>query len=527
MKRFILFLSLFTVLDFTLLHADSAQGLDSRALRILSRCTFGPSSREVQRISKKGRLAFLEEQLHPEKLSEDPRVEAFLRKTENLHLSIRDLLYKYPDPAGYRPGSETLPRPLTEKQIHEAYASHEEMLNDLFAAKAYRALYSPRQLEEIMVDFWFNHFNVSFEKDAVKWCLISYEQDAIRPHALGYFPDLLLAVAKHPAMLLYLDNVENQADPEATRALPAKTGNHLPKPPRDPRLVLNENYARELLELHTLGVDGGYTQRDVEEAARILTGWGVQGLSPDAAPMPVRFRFRPWAHDQGEKEVLGRIFHPSGMQEGEALLKFLALHPSTARHLAEKLCRRFVSDSPPPSLVGKTAKAYLSSGGHIPTTLKALFTSEEFFDDRFAKKWKTPLEYVFSVLRILDVKVERWEPILQALSDMGMAPYRCAPPTGYPTEAEAWQGPMALRKRTEFLWMLWQQPKSGAFSLPEPFQQPKLSVSQGLEEIQRTFTAAALPPPPKNILQEYADRAEGDGRRAALLCSARADLHFK
>lgn len=527
MKRFILFLSLFFAFDLSFLHADSAQGLDSRALRILSRCTFGPTPREVREISKKGWLSFLEEQLHAEKLPEDPRVKAFLQKTENLHLSIRDLLYKYPDPAGYRPGSETLPYPLTEKQIHEAYAAHEEMLSDLFAAKAYRALYSPRQLEEIMVDFWFNHFNVSFDKDAVKWCLISYEQDAIRPHALGYFPDLLLAVAKHPAMLLYLDNVENQADPEGTRALPAKTGNHLPKPPRDPRLVLNENYARELLELHTLGVDGGYTQQDVEEAARILTGWGVQGLSPDTAPMPVRFRFRPWAHDQGEKEVLGRRFGPGGVEEGEALLKFLALHPSTARYLAEKLCRRFVSDSPPPALVEKTAQAFLSSGGHIPTTLKTLFTSEEFFDERFAKKWKTPLEYVFSMLRILDVQVDRWEPILQALNDMGMPPYRCAPPTGYTTDAQAWQGPLALQKRTKFLWMLWQQPKSGAWSFPTPFLQPKLPVSRSLEEIQRVFSAAGLTPIPESAMQEYQDRAEGDGRRMALLCSVRADLHFK
>ncbi len=310
-----------------------------------------------------------------------------------------------------------------------------------------RDIYSAAQLQEVMTDFWLNHFNVYLHKnDETPYYLVSYERDVLRPHALGKFEDLLEATAHSPAMLLYLDN-SNSMGPDSLAAEKEKEREtrHPDGKPKA-REGLNENYARELMELHTLGVNGGYTQADVTQVARILTGWTV-----DRPQRGGDFKFDANRHEPGAKKVMGKKFKEDGEMEGRALLHMLATSPATAHFISRKLAIRFVGDDPPPALVDRMAKSYLASDGDIGTVLRTLFHSPELWETQnWRAKVKTPLEFVVSAARASDVDTPELQPIVNALQGMGMQLYGAIPPTGYSWQASTWVSTGALVNRMNF-----------------------------------------------------------------------------
>ena len=318
---------------------------------------------------------------------------------------------------------------------------HKKFYSELATARLTRSAYSPRQLEELMVDFWFNHFNVSFDKGLDHIWVGTYEEHAIRPHVLGKFRDLLGATAHHAAMSFYLDNWQNTA-PDSPGARGKLQG-------------LNENYARELLELHTLGVDGGYSQKDVVELARVLTGMGFQrnprqlrgakmmqslsGTSFDAS-----------RHDFKDKVLLKKTIRGTGEGELEEALDLLASHPSTANHIANKLALYFVSDEPPPSLVRKLADKFTATQGDIRAVMSELLHSSEFWDGRYFNcKFKSPYKYMVSTIRGTETRVNTLMPLVNFLSMSGMPLYKCLTPDGYKCTKAAWMSPDALVKRID------------------------------------------------------------------------------
>jgi uncharacterized protein (DUF1800 family) len=331
---------------------------------------------------------------------------------------------------------------------------------DLKEARMYRALYSSRQLEEVLVDYWFNHFNVDSNKNVAMapnlgHVLIgSYERDAIRPHVLGHFRDLLLATARHPAMLYYLDNWESVAPDSFTVGpfAPRRgTVNGVPNsiiPNGLQRLVhgLNENYGREIMELHTLGVKGGYTQADVIAVARCFTGWTVRN------PENPEFVFAPFMHDFGEKTVLGHTIPAGGAeQDGLKVIDILAHHPSTAKFISLGLARHFVSDHPPQSLVDRMAQTFMKSDGDLRAVMETMFRSPEFFSEgAWEARVKSPLEMVTSTIRAMGGEMTDAWSTLQRISDMGQTLYAKVEPTGYPDVAETWLGATAVIARMNF-----------------------------------------------------------------------------
>ncbi|MFZ2020631.1 MAG: DUF1800 domain-containing protein [Terracidiphilus sp.] len=321
------------------------------------------------------------------------------------------------------------------------------VVGELFAQRLTRDIYSNAQLQEVMTDFWFNHFNIYVAKDEPEpYYLVNYERDVIRPRSLGKFEDLLEAVAHSPAMLLYLDNAQS-VGPDSFFALRAKENDYRrPKDKRKAPQGLNENYARELMELHTLGVNGGYTQADVTQVARILTGWTI-----DRPQQGGGFIFLPQRHEPGTKVVMGQKFKEDGEMEGRELLHFLATRPATAQFLSRKLAIRFVGDDPPQSLIDRMAKTYLSTDGDIAAVLTTLFHSPEFWAaSDFRAKVKTPLEFVVSAVRASGATVDNMQPLVQALRQMGMPLYGAVPPTGYKWDAADWVSTGALVDRMNF-----------------------------------------------------------------------------
>jgi len=324
---------------------------------------------------------------------------------------------------------------------------------ELGQAKLLRAIYSQRQFEEVMTDFWFNHFNVFMDKGLDRLMLTSYERDVIRPHALGKFEDLLVATAKSPAMLFYLDNWLS-VGPNSAQALglPLRPygpyGRRLPPRPNPDKRTsgLNENYGRELMELHTLSVNGGYSQRDVTEVAKVFTGWTIDKPAEGGG-----FKFDPRMHEPGPKFVLGHRIKPKGEGEGMEVLHRLATSPQTAHFISLKLAQRFVSDDPPPALVDRMSKTFLKKKGDIREVLNTLFHSSEFWDDgTYRAKVKTPLEFVASAVRATGAEVEDVAPLTQQLNRMGMPLYGAQPPTGYSMKAETWVSSSALLNRMNF-----------------------------------------------------------------------------
>jgi uncharacterized protein (DUF1800 family) len=308
---------------------------------------------------------------------------------------------------------------------------------ELIDSRLYRALYSNRQLEEVLVDFWLNHFNVFNGKGPARMLLTSYERDAIRPFVLGRFRDLLLATARHPAMLYYLDNWQSQAPRDD---LP-------PSPNNARRPGLNENYGRELMELHTLGVDGGYTQDDVIAVARAFTGWTIYDPNRIA-----EFQFNPAFHDRKEKKVLGHIIPAGGgEQDGIQVIDILARHPSTAKFISRKLAQRFVADDPPASLVDRMAKTFTTTDGNLHAVVEAMLTSREFLSEgAWQAKLKSPFEMVVSAVRALGADVTDPTPLAQRVAELGQPLYGKAEPTGYSTTADAWASSAGFLGRMNF-----------------------------------------------------------------------------
>jgi uncharacterized protein (DUF1800 family) len=337
--------------------------------------------------------------------------------------------------------------PAVKEQV-AALENPERLITDeLTAQRLTRAIYSSAQLQEVMTDFWLNHFNVFLHKDeATPYYLVSYERDVIRPLALGKFEDLLEATAHSPAMLLYLDNASSTGpdSPSAERAREAAL--RRPGNAKKAAQGLNENYARELMELHTLGVNGGYTQADVTQVARIFTGWTV-----DRPQRGGGFQFDPSRHEPGAKKVLGKKIKEHGELEGRELLHMLATRPATAKFLSRELAVRFVSDDPPQSLVDRMAASYLSSHGDIAAVLNTLFHSPEFWSTHsYRAKVKTPIEYVASAVRASDAAIDNLRPLANTLRELGMPLYGCVPPTGYSWQSSNWVSTGALVARMNF-----------------------------------------------------------------------------
>jgi uncharacterized protein (DUF1800 family) len=418
----------------------AALAADREIVRALSRLTFGARPGDLERVRAVGLSTWIERQLRPQTI-DDSATEQLLAELTTLRQPIADLLKEYPRPDP-RLREMLASGTMTRAEVQERYPAEKRpgrIAADLQAAKVVRAVTSERQLEEMMVDFWFNHFNVFANKGEVRWYVSAYEREAIRPYALGKFPDLVRATARHPAMLFYLDNwVSARSD----YVIPAG-------PNRGRKTGLNENYARELMELHTLGVDGGYTQGDVTEVARAFTGWTI-----DRPRVEGRFVFRPAMHDRGEKVVLGhRIAAGGGPDDGERVIEILTTHPSTARFVATKLVRRFVSDTPPPQLVDRVAAVYAESGGDIPAMLRAIFASREFRSAAASlTKIKKPFELVASAVRALGGRVDAQGglALARASAEIGEPLYLAQPPTGYADRAEVWVSSGALLARMNF-----------------------------------------------------------------------------
>ena len=324
------------------------------------------------------------------------------------------------------------------------------VVNELMQAKLLRAIYSERQLDEVMTDFWFNHFNVFINKGADRYLLTSYERDAIRPHVLGKFEDLLVATAKSPAMMFYLDNWLS-VGPNSEIALGITTHRYGYGPQNRPRKGkqasgLNENYGRELMELHTLSVNGGYSQKDVTEVAKVFTGWTLEQPKKGGD-----FHFEPRMHEPGDKIVLGHRIKSNGEQEGLEVLHLLAHNPRTAHFISQKLAVRFVSDNPPPALVDRMTETFLKKDGDIREVLRAMFKSPEFWSpDTYRAKVKTPLEFVISSVRASGAEVDDGRALVATLNNMGMPLYGMMPPTGYSMKADTWVNSSALLGRMNF-----------------------------------------------------------------------------
>ncbi len=335
----------------------------------------------------------------------------------------------------------------------------QRVIEELAMAKMTRAIYSDRQLQQVMDDFWFNHFNVFAGKGEDRYYLTSYERDVIAPHVLGKFKDLVSDAAKSPAMLFYLDNFLS-ADPRAAQRLAqeramrrrARGGyNRVPQNiqaqnKKKQERGLNENYGRELMELHTLGVDGGYTQKDVTEVARCFTGWTIE--KPRENP---QFKFDERIHDPDPKLVLGKKIHAGGIKDGEQVIELLAKNPSTAKFISTKLARRFFSDNPPAALIARMAETFKSSDGDIRAVMHTMIYSPEFWTrDAYRAKIKTPFEFVVSTVRALGTDVDSSMPLVQWVGRIGEPLYQCQPPTGYSDKAETWVNTGALLNRLNF-----------------------------------------------------------------------------
>jgi uncharacterized protein (DUF1800 family) len=470
---------------------------DQATLHALNRLGYGPRPGDVERIRHMGLEKWVDQQLHPEGI-DDAALDQRLEQYSTLNLSSTKLLDEFPPPgqAVKREGdTKDEYKDKMEQKRQNALAQMLPTGNDNFdrandqlakiqgpnrivaelsMAKVDRVVYSQRQLEAVMEDFWFNHFNVFANKGADKWFVTAYVRDTIRPRTIGKFQGLLLATAKSPAMLFYLDNWMS-ADPVAFKRMQAEmqarrqhyqgifVGSHPPPPGSFPGKSpvpggngapakkkedrgLNENYGREVLELHTVSVDAGYTQQDVIAMAETLTGWTVHEPRKDP-----EFFFDDRIHAQGKKVVMGHTFNYGGEKDGEEALKFLANHPSTARFISTELARHFVSDNPPESLINRMTKNYEATGGDIRSLLKTMIYSPEFWSkDAYRAKVKTPFELVASTARALGADVPVSLPLAQWVGRMGEPLFLCQPPTGYSDKSETWVNTGALLNRLNF-----------------------------------------------------------------------------
>lgn len=445
--------------------ASREQTADQQVQHVLNRLAFGPRPGDAAAVRALGVDAWIARQLEPQRITDDA-TDRFVAQFATLGKSGEELIAQYPPPgaqlaqlARQRNGQITAADSMKlREQGRQSYA----FLGEIASSRVARAVMSERQLNEVMVDFWENHFNVFAGKDRTRYFLPEYDAQAIRPHALGNFRELLGAVAKSPAMLYYLDNWQSVADsgrptlrqvPAMPRRAAARRAAVVAQ--QRPQLAqlmqrrrgLNENYARELMELHTLGVDGGYTQQDVIEVARALTGWTLSRGANGGA-----FLFRAEVHDAGAKRILGTEFAAGrGQEEGEAVLDLLARHPATARFIATKLARRFVSDTPPAALVTRAAATFQRTNGDIREVMRTIVTSPEFFATAtYRAKVKSPFELVTSTLRAMNAAPDATPRTTQFVSRLGQPIFGHQAPNGYPETGDAWMNTGAILNRINF-----------------------------------------------------------------------------
>ncbi len=557
---------------------------DEQVVHAIDRLTFGPRPGDVEAARKLGVKKWIELQLHPERIKENPELDKKLAPLETLRMSQAQAAASYPPPQLIRQiamGRQPLPEdpiaraaverqvrrikikqgdkdefapleaaiPLTElltkqeiqilrngkpdekrelldsipaekiddlvvamppnmrnqlqgvagealrRKLIMAQNPQQVVFTDIAQAKLYRAIYSNRQLAEELDDFWFNHFNVNFDKGADRFLIPTYEREAIRPNILGHFRDLLQATATSPAMLFYLDNWQSVAPGLARRA----NGNR-------PQRGLNENYARELMELHTLGVDGGYTQKDVTEVARCFTGWTIRNPQQGGD-----FFYNDRVHDKGEKIVLGVVIPAGGGKEdGEKVLDILAAHPSTARFISKKLAQRFVADDPPPQLIEHMAKTFTATHGDIREVMKTMLESKEFMSaGAYRAKVKTPLEMIASAVRATGADVNFAMPLAIQIAQLGEPLYRKIEPTGYSSANAEWVSSASLLGRMNFALQLTQNRVPGV----------KVDASKFAEDPQQAsrLLMAADPSPQTRdaIVKALADQKQKDPKAAA------------
>lgn len=507
---------------------------EQKILHVLNRLGFGARPGDVEKVKAMGLQKYIEAQLDPASIS-DTVAESKVKNLEIFNMTTAEVFAKYPNPGALlrqleggrnqnqAQNNQNADQQMTENdrrerqaKLREYYQKYDlrpanQLLPQITANRVLRAVYSEKQLQEVMVDFWQNHFNVFAGKAAVRWYIPSYERDVIRKNALGNFKDLVVGTAQHPAMLFYLDNFQSMS-PNAQQnnggngllQRIARNGGQLNERQRerikqqrgwtdaelDQRLNqlktqtqnrqnrgINENYARELMELHTLGVDGGYTQADIVEVAKAFTGWTIAdprgyrraaaneitgrenralnrlqrmaGIPDDLESGEFYFNER-W-HEKGTKTVLGQKINEGGIKDGLKVIDILVAHPSTAKFIAKKLAVKFVSDNPSEELVKRVAKAFQDSKGDIKTTLKALFSDKEFFaPENYRAKIKTPFELAVSAIRAIGADTEARPVTLAMLNKLGEVPYGYQAPTGYPDTAEDWVNAGALLERLNF-----------------------------------------------------------------------------
>ena len=432
--------------------------------QVLNRLAFGARPGDVDRVRKMGVDRWIALQLSPEKI-DDRATDEIVARYETLGANTAELVESFRavqearrrQLASMRADGDTITRrealraaAQDDPALLERARRAQRIVPEVQSAKLARAVASERQLQEVMVDFWLNHFSVFSGKGQTRLFLASYDRDVIRPRAMGKFRDLVGAVAKSPAMLFYLDNWQSAADslhPTLARLGRARRG--FAGPPARRARGLNENYARELMELHTLGVDGGYTQKDVVEVARALTGWSLNQREGS-------FVFRPEMHDAAEKVVLGhRLAAGRGQDDGEMVLDIVSRHPSTARYITTKLVRRFVSDSVPPALVDRCAARFQSTDGDIRETVRCVVTSREFFSrSAYRAKVKTPFEVVASALRALNAATDPTPRTAQVVARLGQPIFGRQTPDGWPDRGDAWMNTGAILNRINFGLML-------------------------------------------------------------------------
>lgn len=527
-------------------RASKGEKLDknSRAgiAHLLNRITYGIKPGDVETVQSMGAQAYLKQQLAPDSI-QLPESVVQVGQATALTETPSALFVNYGRPAlralAQVKGKSPEDRKQLNKVVQEAYA---KLYGEAVRARLTRAVESPRQLQEVMTDFWFNHFNVSNDKGLDHLWIGQYEESAIRPNALGRFRDLLGSTSHHAAMLFYLDNWQNTS---AASADPTTNG----KNPKGRFKGINENYARELMELHTLGVDGGYSQKDVQELARVLTGLGlppgagggglirgsvrrrlatgvapgnIQGAlqgaglgrsqsllarraqrgirnygtvaSPDSIPGDPKSGcyFNADRHDFGTKVIVGHTIEGKGEQEIEEVLDILARHPSTARHISFKLAQYFVADLPPESLVKKMASTYNRTDGQIVPVLTTMFESDEFWNTQNANaKYKSPYRYLVSSLRVTDAKLQNNSSALAFLKQAGQPLYKCLTPNGYKNTQEAWLNPDGLINRLNFATAL------GANRLPGIVANQNGDITESLATIsEKTVSAIEQAPLP-------------------------------
>jgi len=473
------------------------------AAHLLSRFTYGAKEGDVELLVKMGLEKWLIQQL--DGTMDDRSLDEMLSKYDAINLTNTQVENIYPrtvllvrfalrdgaihkDSVNNAKGKEYRAQMAAYMQ-EKGYKPQQDLYRQFISQKILRATYTNNQLRELMTDFWFNHFNVSLSKNQCASYVPAFERDVIRPNVFGKFENLLISTAKSPAMLMYLDNFTSAGTNVPMEAPAHEMGmaNRNAKGNRNGKFIkqqiakqqqkgkqgLNENYAREVMELHTLGVDGGYTQSDVTQAAKVLTGWTLAPMGENGYGAPIKklldkvgeanlrqrgyvldgdFLFAVNRHDNGEKTVLGKKFPAGGgYEEGVVLLKMLASHESTAKFISKKLATRFVSDNPPQSLIDKMANTFKSSNGDIKRVLMTMASAPEFWSkEALREKTKSPFELAISAVRSLDAKINQPYQLYTWINKMGQQMYYYQAPTGFPDRGQYWINTGSLLNRMNF-----------------------------------------------------------------------------